>query len=49
MGPIHALLLQLVSKGIIQVEVADVTKVGTEKLGKDHLMVTLGVSKNDDG
>ena len=45
----HYMLLQLVSKGVIQVEVADVTKVGTEKVGKDHLIVTLGVSKDNDG
>ena len=48
MGPIHALALQLVAKGIIGIEVSDRTKIGTDKLKNDHFVISLpnGVDAN---
>ena len=44
-GQIHALALQLVSKGIVALSVSDQTKLGTEKLTSKDLFVTLPFGK----
>ena len=41
MGPIHALVLQLVAKEIIGIEVLDHTKIGSDKLLNDQFVVYL--------
>ena len=40
-GPIHGLALQLYARGIIGIEVADRTKIGTKHLHGKHLRITL--------
>ena len=50
MGHIHAIALQLLSKGIILLGISDKTKIGDEKkLNDNHVIVTLPVSKNARG
>jgi len=50
MGPIHAIALQLLSKGIISFSISDKTRIGDEtKLNDNHVIVTLPVSKNTRG
>ena len=49
MGPIHALALQLLSRGIISVDVVDRTKLGTDKLREEHLTVSLPNAPDSDG
>ena len=41
MGPIHALTMQLLAKGIIELKVPDRTKVGTNDLNDKHIVVSL--------
>ncbi len=40
-GPVHGLALQLYALGIIGIDVADTTKIGTERLDTSHLRITL--------
>jgi len=40
-GPIHALSLQLLSRGIIELTVSDETKIGTMALNSKLAMITL--------
>ena len=40
-GPIHALAVQLLAKGIIKLIVSDGTKVGTKYLNDKHILVSL--------
>ena len=47
-GPIHGLALQLIAKRIIGLCVGDSTKVGSDKLGKKHLIIKL-LNADDDG
>ena len=49
MGPIHALLLQLVAKGIISVSISDVSKIGTDKLISKHVVICLSNTVDADG
>ena len=49
MGPIHALALQLLARGIISVDVVDRTKLGTDKLREEHLTVSLPNAPDSDG
>ena len=49
MGPIHALVLQLLGKGIIAFDIADSTKVGTKELNDSHVIFYLPTSIDDDG
>ena len=39
MGQIHALYLQLIAKGIINYDVKDRSKIGTERLKQDDLFL----------
>ena len=41
MGPFHGLALQLVAKGIVAIEVEDKSKLGTEKIVQNDLILTL--------
>ena len=41
MGPIHALMLQLLGKEIIALGVSDSTKIGTFDLSDSHVILTL--------
>ena len=41
MGPIHALAMQLLAKGIVQLKVSDRTKVGTKSLNDKDIIVAL--------
>ena len=41
MAPIHALIMQLLAKGIIELKVYDTTKVGTDGLTDSHVMISL--------
>ena len=43
MGPIHGLALQLLAKGIIELQVSDHTKVGTKELNDKHILVALSI------
>ena len=45
MKQIHALVLQLFTKGIIELAVLDKTKIGTDKLQKEHLFVNTMMAK----
>ena len=45
MGQIHALGLQLIANGLIVLSVSDRTKVGTEDLKQEHLVVNIGIGK----
>ena len=45
MGQIHALALQLITKGIIALTVMDSTKIRTIKLRQEHLVVTIPMAK----
>ena len=45
MGPIHALALQLITKGIIGLAVTDHANIGTDKLCAKHLVVTIPMAK----
>ena len=49
MGPIHALALQLLAKGIIELKVSDQTKVGTDNLNGTHIIVGLANACNSEG
>ena len=48
-GPIHALMLQLVARGIIEMAVSDKTKIGTDNISIKHLVLTLPITTNGDG
>ena len=45
MEQIHALVLQLFSKGVVELAVIDKTKIGTDKLHKEHLFVKTMLAK----
>ena len=45
MGQVHTLSLQLNTKGIIALTVKDHTKIGTDKLRQEHLIVTIPMAK----
>jgi superfamily II DNA helicase RecQ len=45
MEQIHALVLQLFSKGVVELAVLDKTKIGTDKLHKEHLFVKTMMAK----
>ena len=45
MGLIHALALQLIAKNIIALMVTDCTKIGTDKLRQENLVVTIPMAK----
>ena len=45
MGPIHALALKLITKGVISLSVTNGTKIGTDKLCANHLLVTILMAK----
>ena len=49
MGPIHALVLQLLAKGIISVGVSDVSKIGSDKLNATHIVITLPNAIDSEG
>ena len=49
MGPIDALALQLLGKGIIAFDIADSTKVGTKELNDSHVILYLPNSIDGDG
>ena len=49
MRPIHALALQLLAKGIIELKVSDQTKVGTDNLNDTHIIVGLTNACNSEG
>ena len=48
-GPIHALTLQLLAKGIIEltIDTSEVFNVGTTKLMAKHVHIKMGVSKSN--
>jgi len=48
-GPFHALALQLMANGIIDLKIQDVTKIGTDKLTAEHVTIILPNGKYDDG
>ena len=41
MGPIHALAMQLLAKGIMELKVSDRTKIGTKKMNDRDIIVAL--------
>ena len=41
MAPIHRLVLQLLTKGIIELRVSDKAKIGTDKLNDSHTEIGL--------
>ena len=45
MRQIHALAMQLITKGIVALTVTDSTKIGTNKLRQEHLVVTIPMEK----
>ena len=45
MEHINALVLQLFTKGVVELVVLDKTKVGTDKVQKEHLFVKTMVAK----
>ena len=47
MGPIHALVLQLIAKGIVALGISDSTKMGTAKLKDNDVMLYLPNGMND--
>ena len=49
MGPIHALVLQLIAKGIVALGISDSTKTGTAKLNDNDVMLYLPNEMNDNG
>ena len=49
MGPIHALALQLLAKGIIELKVSDQIKVGTDNLNDTHIIVDLANACDSEG
>ena len=42
---IHALVLQLFTKGVVELAVMDKTKIGMDKLRKEHLFVKTMMAK----
>jgi len=48
-GQFHALALQLLANGIIDLKIQDVTKIGTDKLTAEHVTIILPNGKDDDG
>ena len=48
-GPFHALALQLLANGIIDLKIQDVTKIGTDELTAEHVTIILPNGKDDDG
>ena len=49
MGQIHALTLQLLARGIIELKVSHVTKVGTDTLNDSHVVIDLANIKSSTG
>ena len=45
MEQIHALVLQLFTKGVVELAVQDKNKIGTDKLQKEHLFVKTVMAK----
>ena len=48
-GQFHALAIQLLANDIIEIEVTDISKLGTNKLTADHIGITLPNAKDSDG
>ena len=48
MAPIHALILQLLAKGILALGVLDMTKIGKKKFSAAHVSMTLPTSMDGD-
>ena len=48
MAPIHALVLQLLAKGILALGVLDTTKIGKKKSSAAHVSMTLPTSMDGD-
>ena len=48
-GQFHALLIQLLAKGIIGFDIPDSNKVGTNKLTGEHIRITLPNAVDSDG
>jgi hypothetical protein len=49
MGPIHALALQMLAKGIIELYVSDTTKIGTDKISDSHVLIRIPNAKDEHG
>lgn len=49
MGPIHALVLQLLAKGILALGVLDMTKIGKKEFSAQHVSFTLPNATDGDG
>ena len=49
MEQIHALVLQLFTKGVVELTVLAKTKIGTDKLQKEHLFVKTTMAKKGGG
>ena len=49
MGPIHAVALQLISTGIIEMYVDAPQKIGTHKLSKKDVFLKLGINTTENG
>ena len=49
MEQIHALVLQLFTKGVVELTVLAKTKIGTDKLQKEHLFVKTMMAKKGGG
>ena len=49
MGPIHALVLQLLSKGILGLGVNDIKKIGKKSLSTNNVTMTLPFAINEEG
>ena len=49
MGPIYALALQLLAKGITELKVSDQTKVGTNNLNDTNIIVDLANACDSEG
>ncbi|KAL7529160.1 hypothetical protein ACHAXR_002820 [Thalassiosira sp. AJA248-18] len=49
MGPIHALALQMLAIGIIELHVSDTTKIGTDKLSDSHVLIRVPNATDERG
>ena len=49
MGQYHALVLQLIAKGVIGLDVSETSKIGTNKLSTDNIGIILPNASNGDG